>query len=289
MPMPGKINSPVCLANGNGQDYTYSPSDSNQLKCVAVWQRPWQTPTGVMLQEVTGKGSAQVQMSGEFQVSFNDLYPSPFAVYRPANVLNQRVYYDSYAGKYIVQDAFKGSALDPQALYPGSATIGYISDVDVSARTVDITIDPRPATASYVVGLASTSTTWTLGKPVIIDPETNVMTAPTDDLTKFTGVVAGWLKPSTVPPIVDTPMVVVTRGPAWYHPNPDALYSKHDRSDLLSSPSTAIPIDITGAACSIGTDSDTAIIGTITLNEWYDPDSQTFPDYVLLDVQGGAA
>lgn len=285
--MPGAINSPVCWANGCGQDYTITATMGDQLQCAAVWQRPWQTPIGVMAQGASAKSSIQIQVSGEFRVPVADVYPSVAALPNPEALIGRRVYYDSYSGKYIVRDAYRATSYDPQALYPGSATIGCISDV--TSTDVGITIDPQPPTATYVVGLASLpSTQWTLGRPVIVSADTNTVIVPTQDLTKFTGVIAGWLKPFIAPPLVPTPMIVVTSGPAWYPPNPDALYSISDRSELLSSPSTAIPIDIGGRACSLGIDNDNAIIGTIALNEWYDPDTQTMPSYVLLDVRGAA-
>lgn len=287
MPMPGYFNSPVCWANGSGQDPSYPDIavPSRQLQCVAPWMYPWQTPIGVMQTEATGKTEIQIQVSGEFRVPRAGVFPT-FVDAELSDMLNRRVYYDADSGKYIVQDVFKVAGFDPRALFPGSATIGYISDVDLADEEIGITIDPRPPTATYAVALASTSSSWSLGMTVAIDPDTNIISFAPSAEAGTLGVVAGWLKDSLVPPPGNIPMIIVTRGIAWVHHNSQNLYNLHDRDDLLACPSTSIPIDLIGEACSLGV-GDYPIIGTISLNEWYDPDEQSFPGYVLMDVKGG--
>lgn len=294
--MPGKINSPVCWANGSGQDYTLpEPPDesSDLLQGVAVWRYPWQTPIGVMLQEKTSAGEIQIQTGGEFRIPLLDVYPNALTdLYDPSCLMGRRVYYDSHVGKYIVQEAFSSSTeiTSPRPIYPGSATIGYINDVDATpgSTAVSIMIDPRPPTATYALALASPSSSWPAGKAVVIDPETNTISACDASSTQCNGVIAGWLKPFVVPPIANTPMVIVTSGLAWTTLSNTAFYSISTRTQLQGVNSTIVPINITGAACSLG-DTGTIIVGNVTLDAWYD---DTFPSYGLLDVKpriGGEA
>lgn len=289
MPMPGAINSPVCWANGSGQDISYptpSMTVTQQLACVSPCMYPWQTPIGVMAEAKTIKGAVQIQTVGEFRVPLTDIYPQNATdILAPTNLLGRRVYYDPFAGKYIVQEVFSETTSygSPRPIYPGSATIGYVCDVSETDEDAGIMIDPRAPTATYAVGFALTSTTWSMGMPVTLDPVTNTIAACTSESTHFDGVVAGWLKPSLVPMPGADAMVIVTHGPTWYPINGTAFYSVSGREELRTYVHAWVPIDINGAASTLGNTEDCIIMGGITLDGWYY--DELMPAFALLDVK----
>lgn len=293
MPLPGEINSPVCWANGSGQDYTHQGTDvpsPQRLACVAPWMYPWQTPVGVMQEAATTAGEIQIQMAGEFRVPLTDVYPRSSAdIAQLASLYNRRVYYDWYTGAYIVREVpiEAPDESTPAAIYPGSATIGYISDADLAAEEVGITIDPRPATATYEICLASTvDDDWLQGTPITLDPATRIITPCDESSTKCDGLAVWWLKPLGAEPSEYEQMVIVISGPTWFMLGED-FYGSRARQDFLRASPALIPIDITGKACSIENPDEEIIIGNITLEKWYPTDHpyQAMPSFALLDVK----
>lgn len=292
MPQPFKVNSPVCWANGSGQDtYRHGTEivETQRLSCAALCEFPWQTPIGVMMADKYDAGELQIQIAGEFRVPLEDIYPSATAdIENLASLIGRRVYYSQQDGKYIVQEAFIHTGEYPFAFFPGAATIGYISVIDEAAEEIGIIIDPRPPTTTYELYRASTSATWAMGTPVVADPETRLLTACTATSTQCTGVIAGWMiyRPGAELEVDD--MVVATRGPAWYPLDQTDLYSINTRASLISASarSSGVPIDITGAVCTLGNTTGRIIIGTITLAEWYpvSPVTPFLPKYALLNV-----
>lgn len=292
MPLPGEINSPVCWANGSGQDYTHQGTDvpsPQRLSCVAPWMYPWQTPVGVMQEAATTAGEIQIQMAGEFRVPLTDVYPRSSAdIAQLTSLYNRRVYYDWYTGAYIVREVpiEAPDESTPAAIYPGSATIGYISDVDLAAEEVGITIDPRPATATYEICLASTvDDDWLQGTPITLDPATRIITPCDESSTKCDGLAVWWLKPLGAEPSEYEQMVVVTSGLTWYLIDGETFYGSHTTTDFATRTPSCVPIDITGKACSLENESEAIIIGNITLNKWYPIGEHTLPTFGLLDVK----
>lgn len=304
----GKKYCPVCVINngyGHEQDDPLWIAGPGQY--IQPCRYPWQTPIGVLNEDVSpsGNGGTEVvvRFSNKFELYFNNDYdteeePDIVGCSKYAGMLGVRVYYDANHSVYVTNTTNSCSPsvtsyTDWIGNYPGAATVGYISAVRAdedyeNAGWVTVTIDPRPARSKYRVCPFLIhdvlQTPPTVGMPVTILIETKEAVQYNPDVYGKTcdGVIAGVAHKYAEGLYF---VVVCTSGPAWIFPTKNTLYTIVSADELEASgyPSENVPITAEMSFCPSkeATASAPPRIGYVHFKTWYwrSPRAITENDY----------
>lgn len=312
----GKINCPVCASNaGLGRELdSYGPAGAGTR--IQPCRYPWQTPIGILNADVSSEtgSNVEVRFNGTFELRWNNntsgMPPTDADIYgcgaSNRAMIGERVYYDAKHSIYVTEHATNCTKTSTNygnwiGCYPGAATVGYISawreDPDVTnAGWVTITIDPRPARATYrVCAFDPTSAPLLLpvmGMQVTVLTATKVAVPYDADMYGDTcdGVIAGvagmygesiyWV-------------VVCTAGPAWIFPTKNTLYHdvSHRNLEEMGYPSENVPINTLLSFSPFGKSGEYMAprIGYAHMKQWYNQapmgsNDDPAPYYVIIDI-----
>ncbi|MCF0160679.1 MAG: hypothetical protein HUJ99_07805 [Bacteroidaceae bacterium] len=278
----GDVNTPVCW-------YAYTGKDPQGLygeeafSNVAPCKYPWQTPCGVISERDEDDDGVTVTMDGGFWIKETNLLPSLPESSDPNAFFGRRVYFDQdcYVADTYCTLLDDHSATRPvRGIYPGGATVGYVANTRVNEddkREYYIKIDPRPATADYVIiqkdyGINENDRF----KCIEVTSYTNTGgVLCTGASTRVDGVVCGTF-PSVdanheSSPAPQVPVVVCNHGPSWVRLSGDSIYSMESK-DYLSrrfSPHS-IPVSCIGEFALQPTKTVPIVGDVISWERWWD-------------------
>lgn len=297
----GKKYCPVCVSNnGTGDEPTFNTG--HQAKHINPCRYPWQTPIGVLAEDISPDNTeinAEVMLSGTFDLYWNNTSGADQDIYgcgKNNSLIGVRVYYDAVNAMYICEH---GTNADTSTMvyyligtYPGSATIGYISAVreDTAhddAGWVTVTIDPRPARATYrVANYDGSGVLGWIGTPVVVSsPYNEASEYDPDEHTTCDGVVAGYVKMQV--PESKYQVVICTSGPAWIFPSQSQLYQMATYQEIVAGgySSGNVPITAILSFAPLGA-SNTLYprIGYAHMDKWYNYDTIGVQYRMIIDI-----